>query len=568
MRKIFKNPIFYIILFALLLRLSSVFFALPYADVFGDELPHTITTFKILNAKSLILPFEFNHYLPPLYSYLLLPIYGLIGVLGLIFNVFVSLADFKEFVILYREWFLAPGRILSAFFGAGTVYLIYLFAKKLFNKKVALLSAFLLVINFLHVHESQISHVWVPVVFFIVFSAYSFYSLYLSGKRKWYLLSVLGLGLGYAMGQIGIIFYPFFLLVHYLHTKGKKFFNKNFIEANVWLLVILVLFTVLNFYTFHKHFYDAIAPIFNILGVEDKLLEKATWMSTEKVVKYSFLFNWSFMLRTIFYNSPIVFLFSILGAGVLLRKHKKDLRGVLLVGFPIFLLLFFSVIFYSFLCRYTLPVIPFMIILASYFVFWVYKKLFNNKFVLVFLIVLVSGYSLLASGIYSYKLLKPYTVSSGIEWVYDNIPSGSRVVSDIYLNNNKESIELLQKYNEYNWIDSRKGYLLNMEESQYPQPNYLLIDTNLTDVNFLPEEEKIADYALIFFYDRNGREGEIKKNEILDVFGKREKVISFYPKGEKTYVESLLNLEPHLFLKNILETRYIGPNVEIYRFIK
>ena len=140
MRKIFKNPIFYIILFALLLRLSSVFFALPYADVFGDELPHTITTFKILNAKSLILPFEFNHYLPPLYSYLLLPIYGLIGVLGLIFNVFVSLADFKEFVILYREWFLAPGRILSAFFGAGTVYLIYLFAKKLFNKKVALLS--------------------------------------------------------------------------------------------------------------------------------------------------------------------------------------------------------------------------------------------------------------------------------------------------------------------------------------------------------------------------------------------------------------------------------------------
>ena len=572
--KIFKKPIFYIVLFAFLIRLSGLFFGLPQADVFGDEIVHTIIAFKILDAKSLILPFEFKHYLPPLYSYMLIPVYGLIGVLGMVFNFFSGIEGFTEFVILYREWFLAPSRILSAVFGAGTVYLIYLFAKKLFSEKVAILSAFLLAVNFLHVHESQIGHIWSPIVFFIVLSVYGFFRLYLTGERKWYIVSILGIGLGYAMGQIGIIFYPFFLLAHYLYVRkslpdnkagNTKFLSKNFVEANIWLIAIIILFTVLNFYTVYKHFYDVALAFFKFLNLNFDYLPELSWVYPERVENFSISGNWIFITKTLFYNFPVIFIFSILGAFALFKKLKLDFRNILIFCLPIFTLIIFSFIFYSFLCRYTLPVIPFMIISASYAIFWIYEK-FNKKIILFFLLFLISLYSVLASGLYSYKLLKPYTVSMAVEWVYKNVSSESRVLSDIYINSNKESIEFLKENNMFNWVDTRKKYLSDMKDERYPEPSYFVIDTNLTDPLSLPEGERQVDYALISFYKKEGKEEENKKMKFLDAFGDREKMISFYPKIEKKYIESLINVTPHFFLKNIWGLKYIGPNVEIYKF--
>jgi len=557
-----------ILILAFALRISGMFFGLPHADVFGDEMSNTITSFRVLDNQSLILPFSAKAYLPPLFSYLLATVNGLIGVIGIALGKFAGIAGFKEFVILYKEWFLAPSRIIAALFGVGTVYLTYLLAKKIFSEKIALLSAFLLAINFLHVHETGIGHIWSPLVFFAVFSAHASYCLYLTGERKWYLLSSFSLGLGYAIGQINIIFYPFFLLAHifYIRKNQDKFFSKKFVEANFWTLGLVFLFTALNFYTIYKHFYDVILAVFKIVGLGEAVVSFFPRAIPQTAQNFSLWYNFVFVIKTLFYTSPIVFIFSLLGITVLLKKFKKDFSNIILIGFPVFTLLVFFFIFYHFPSRYVLPLIPFISIIASYFVFWLYENLYPKKSFLVFLVVLVSAYSLLSSVFYSYLLLKPYTVSSGVDWVYENVPSGSRVVSDIYLTNNKESVEFLKKYNEYDWLDTRKLYLSKVDFSTYPNPNYFVIDNNLTDVFSLPEEEKRADYAIVFFYDKEGKEGEIKKNDILNVFGERKKVASFYPKGEKGATESLLNLGAHFFLKNILETRNLGPNVEIYKF--
>jgi len=576
-----KSPIFYIVLAAFLIRICSVFFGLPHALVFGDEMTHTIAAFKLIDAKSLILTFAHDYYLPPLYAYLLMPVYGIIGLFGLVIGFFSNIADFKEFVILYREWFLAPSRVLAAMFGAGTVYLVYLFAKKLFDKKVALLSAFLLAFNFLHVHESQIGHIWSPIVFFAVLSAYSFYSLYLSGERKWYLLSMLGLGLGYAIGQIGIIFYPFFLLVHFLYVKKilrqssgqakSKFFDRKFVEANVWLVVILILFTVLNFFTFYKHLHDAVFPLAKLVGLENRLFENYPHLevATQKSGGFSFLGNWLFMLKTLFFVFPIVFVAFFAGAAVLLKKFGKSVKNILLLGLPFYTLVIFSVIFYAMLCRYTMIVVPFMIIAVSYFIFWLWEKFSpnKNKIFLGVLIIIISFCSVLASVSYSYKLLKPYTISAGIDWFYENVPEGKRVVSSsIYLNKNKESVEFLKKYNVENWVDIRNALVLSIDDNKLPRPNYFVIETDLSDVYSLPESEQKADYALIFFYPKTGRHSEEERYAILDIFGERERIAYLYPKGEKQGMKNFFNLEPHFFLKNILEAKSLGPNVEIYKF--
>ena len=294
-------------------------------------------------------------------------------------------------------------------------------------------------------------------------------------------------------------------------------------------------------------------------------MPELSWVYPERVENFSISGNWIFITKTLFYNFPVIFIFSILGAFALFKKLKLDFRNILIFCLPIFTLIIFSFIFYSFLCRYTLPVIPFMIISASYAIFWIYEK-FNKKIILFFLLFLISLYSVLASGLYSYKLLKPYTVSMAVEWVYKNVSSESRVLSDIYINSNKESIEFLKENNMFNWVDTRKKYLSDMKDERYPEPSYFVIDTNLTDPLSLPEGERQVDYALISFYKKEGKEEENKKMKFLDAFGDREKMISFYPKIEKKYIESLINVTPHFFLKNIWGLKYIGPNVEIYKF--
>jgi hypothetical protein len=379
----------------------------------------------------------------------------------------------------------------------------------------------------------------------------------------------LSLGLGYSIGQIPIMFYPFFLIAHLLYvSKTKiKFWDRKFIEANAWLFGLVAIFTFLNFYTVYKHFYDVLLALSKILGLEEEILAVAPRIPSATMYDFSIFKNWIFIAKTIFYNFPVVFLAAISGSVILFKKFKLDARNIFLIILPWYAIFIFSFIFYHFLCRYTLPIIPFLIIVASYFVFWLWNNALwkKSKIILVAFIVMISFYSLAASGLYSLKLLKSYTLSLAVEWIYKNVPTGSRMMSDLYLNSNKESLEFLEEHNMYSWLDVRKKYLLQMPEEKYPQPNYFLIDTNLTNVSSLPIEDKKMDYAEVSFYSKQ-QENEAINN--LNVFGKREIVFSLYPKGEKKDTQSLLNLQPHFFLKNIWETNYIGPNVEIYKIIK
>lgn len=553
-----------------LLRLASLRFGYPI-EVFGDELSNIIIAFKVLAAKSPLIPYEAGAFLPPLLSYILAPIFAGIGIFGVIAGVFKDVADFTNFVILNREWFLMPARFVSAIFGTATVYFLYLLADKIFNRKIALLSAFLLAVNFLHVHDSQIGHIWAPLTFFMVAITYFSYRLSLTGEKKWYWLSAIFIGLGYAIGQVPIIFSALFLLAHFYYVRktSGRFFDKNFIKAVAMISGLVIMFTVLNFYTFYKHFYDAAAAILQIFGFNIAPTEGYN-INISKVSKYSFSFNWVYMLKTLFYASPVVMAAAALGFFALLKKFRMtDLKNIFLIFAPLGYLLLSSFLYYEMNYRYVLPVIPFLVISASYFVFWFYEKLPFSKgraATLILLIIFISGYSIAASAPYSYKLLKPYTVSQGVEWVYNNIPNGSRIVSAIYLNSDKESVKFGERYNKFNWVDTRKKHLLSLDDQGLPKPNYFLINPNITDIYTLPEEEKKADYFMITFYSE---EKEDEQRAMMSEFrGERELVAKFYPKEEKEEIKNLLNFEPQWIVKNILDVRYIGPYVEIYKTIE
>lgn len=563
--------VYIILAVAFLLRLASFGFGFPI-EVYGDELSNTIIAFKVLASKSIFIPYEAGAFLPPLLSYILMPVFAAIGGLGIFFDIFKNLADFMGFVILNREWFLTPARIVSAIFGTATVYFLYLFAEKMFNRKIALLSAFLLAVDFLHVHNSQIGHIWAPLTFFIVALAYFSYRLSLTGERKWYWLSALAIGLGYAIGQIPIVYYPVFLLIHYYHIRktGKKFFNNDFILSTVVVFGIVAVFSILNFYSFYKHFYDVVLAFSKLFGLEIWSSEKYPWVREHLVNHYSFFGNWAIAFKNIFYTNPIVAIVAFFGFFIILKKFKpSDPKNIFLVFVPFGYLLLSVLLYYNFHYRYVLPVVPFLVVSASYFVFFLRDKvaLLNKKNTLfILLVVIIVAYSVISSFLYSSKFLKPYTVVQGIDWAYANIPQGARIVSGIYLNTDKEGIKFGEKYNKYSWVDTRKKYLLGLDEQEYPKPNYFLINPNITDVYNLPKEEKKADYFFITFYNKEKEAEQLKTMNEFE--GKKELIAKFYPKERKTDMKNLLGFEPQWVGKSVFEIKNLGPYVEIYKTIK
>lgn len=563
-----KKYIILILAFAFLLRLGAVNFGLPYHESFSEELVITATAFKMLAEKSLRADFSFN-YLPPLMAYLLTPVFALIGLLGILMGKFQSLVDYQNFVLLYRENFLSAGRVISALFGTASIYFVFLLAKKFFNKKVAFLAGVLLVFDFIHLHESQNGHIWAAVTFFTVAAFYAFLRVYETGGRKWYVWSGIFIGLGYAMGQVPIVFYLPFLLIHILSRPKKenfkkKILNKNFIYATVIATLIFALFTYLNTYSFQKHFYDVIQTISKAFGFKANILPEIS-----KAARFSFGLNLNVIFRTLFYNNPFVFIAALLGFFVLLKKYRIfDIKNIFLIFFPLTYLIFFSVVFYDFLYRYTLPIIPFLTLSASYFVFWLGSKILSSrsgKIISAVLIAVMFGYSSMISVLYTFKLQRGYTLSKGLEWVYKNIPTGSRIVSGTYITPNKESLGFLKTHNRFNWFDTRKSYLMSLNDGRYPEPNYFILNPGFTDLSSLSDEEKKANYIFVAFYDKEGE--KIRKEFFNFINGEKELIFKIYPTEDKDGIKELINYQPHFLLTTLFKIKYVGPYVEIYKVL-
>lgn len=82
-------------------------------------------------------------------------------------------------------------RLLSVIFGLASIWMLYKFAIKVFNEKIALLSALLLAISPYHVYYSQEARMYSEATFFAVVSMFAFYNLLQKAKIINYLIYVL-----------------------------------------------------------------------------------------------------------------------------------------------------------------------------------------------------------------------------------------------------------------------------------------------------------------------------------------------------------------------------------------
>ena len=562
-----KIVLILILAFAFLFRFTGVNHGLPQ-DLFGDELVHVNAAFNLLEQRTLRANFDFL-YLPPLLSYILAPIFGLYGALGILFGKFQSILEYKNFVLLNWGYFLIFPRIIAVIFGTATIYFLFLLAKKLFNVKLAYAATIFLTFDYLHFHESSHGQFWALATFFIVAGAYFIYQLYQSGEKKYYFWSALIIGLGFGVGYVPIILLPWFLAAHFLNKKSrKKNFRQNLLAKKIifstLLIVVLVSFFIFSnpYHGFYRQFGRAFTIILDFFNYK-------TEFSMESLGKLSYKTNIFGNLKNVIIflwnNSFLLFITTILGVFILLQRKKIDFKNCLIIGVPLICLLGLSSGFSNLYDRYILPAIPFLIIISIYFFYYLADKIFQSvrykNLIFILFIALMIGYSAYMSILYAQKLQRPNTRIQAIHWIYQNIPTGSRIILDIsrfWLNENKESIEFL-KENNPRWFNVRRKYLLTLDESQYPKPNYFIYNLTYLNLEKLDFEKIKADYYIHLI------RGDQKIEQIGSSMLNKELIAKFYPKEKFDDTRSPIGSPLRETFATLKAIDYLGPYVEIYK---
>jgi len=135
------------------------------------------------------------------------------------------------FVMLAYELFgvnAFSARFFSAFFGVLTIISTYHFTKKFINRRIALITAFVLCSALFFVQEF---HLAVPdpyLIFFVSFGLFNFYDFYQNEKNSSWILFYISIGLGVlAKGPVAIVLPAFIVLIFLI---GKKELNWNSIK--------------------------------------------------------------------------------------------------------------------------------------------------------------------------------------------------------------------------------------------------------------------------------------------------------------------------------------------------
>ncbi|NNF08380.1 MAG: phospholipid carrier-dependent glycosyltransferase [Candidatus Eisenbacteria bacterium] len=140
-------------------------------------------------------PKFFNY--PSLTIYLQLLAQGLLyGFLKLVGSVDSSL-DFQRVFFIERSPFYIAGRMVTALFGIGTVWITAKLGAIITNKWLGLFAALLLALNAFHLEKSQVIEVDVPLTFFVVLA---FFFMVRSEELSLKKAVLVGLGIGLAAG--------------------------------------------------------------------------------------------------------------------------------------------------------------------------------------------------------------------------------------------------------------------------------------------------------------------------------------------------------------------------------
>jgi len=546
-----------------------LFFSAGVAGIFydfgvntvGDELPLMTTALKMISDRTLIPDYP-TFYHVPLAVYFYLPFFVLFLLFLRFSGAFTSLEAIKEFGLLNFNEFLPFARLLTVLMGVFSIYLLYKISEKLFNNRViSLLASFLLSSSLMFVQMSHFARVWIPQLMAVLIAFYFITVLYQKekGKIKDYILIGLGVGLAFGTHAIGVLIYFPFLIVHYLKNKGRKLKDIFLTDKNFWLVNFIFIFfyflvSFLNPRGFKNYISsDGFFPSFNTMFGSSS--------SGGNILNS--LGDYGYYFGVLIKYEPILILFSLFGFGILFFKERKKFCFI-----GSFVLVYYVIINLTGLVpRYILPVIPFLSLAAGYGLFYLYKKIetkINKRvaLILVFLVLAVNSILLL---LWDYRLAQPSTITAARSWIYDNIPSGEKIINFdnlLEINENKQAIEDIK--NSTAQFTKKRAYLLSLDETDYPKPNYYMYYYAYDQTASKELLNKKYDYLIVGWWDRSDFEqkmARLKKLNLKQNFA----LVKTFPEGanENNWSTSLADLENPIY--ELFKLKQTGPTVYIYK---
>jgi 4-amino-4-deoxy-L-arabinose transferase-like glycosyltransferase len=250
------------------------------------------------------------------------------------------------------------GGILVLLFGAGCVYLTYLISKKIFKKKIALISAMFLAFSVTFLSFNSMILTGIPSIFFGLLTIYYFI------KKKYFLVGLFsGIAFMTRFAQL-VIFAALFIVIIFDYKKEKNL-QKNILQLISGFLLIIIPYLVFNHFMYGSILYPFLLQKF-LTTYTGGAWHQSWWFYLSNLLKENFLL-----------------LFSIPGIIFIIKKldYKKS---TILFPFLIFFILFTFIDVK--VIRYMIVFLPFLYILTSYGIFNVSSSIKNKKLVATFFI--------------------------------------------------------------------------------------------------------------------------------------------------------------------------------------
>ena len=369
---------------------------------------------------------NFERWFKRFYLYILAVEYGMYYVIGWIFNLFQSPDDFAVKIIRDPYPLFMLGRITSAVFGTGSVWLTYLVGKQLYSRSVGVIAALFLCFNTVNIELSHYARVDACFCF-VVLAAFYWIAKIASDDRQslfWYAFAGILSGIAFQNKMQAIILLFPFAYAYFSRFHWKEYLKALFAKAVfVFCLAYLLGLVIGNPAVL-------VAPISFVKGMVGWGSGAYTTPVNETVSTIGFLVYIKYFYRELGIPQVLLALASL--ALVLFFRQRRDL---LLLSFilPFYGLMGASKYLVSW--SYMIPLMPFLYLLMAktlndgfkrFACFSCWKQFVARSVILLLLmiypVVNVWKLDLSFSGKNTRVLAK--------EWIEENIPFGSKILMD------------------------------------------------------------------------------------------------------------------------------------------
>jgi len=387
------------------------------------------------------------------------------------------------------------GRFYSALFASLSLILIFFLSKKVFNKTVGFLAVFIAAFSPSLIQTAHFAVTESMMVFFLLLIALFSFDLFIPSKDKLATYLKIGLiwGLALATKMASLSFLIIPLTAHLLSVKKlKKQFNFLIIP-----LVSFLTFTIFSLYTFLS---------WNKF-MESMNYENGVVLGKLRVVytlQFTHTLPYLFQAKNLVWQMGPIALIAFLNLIILLfiGLIKKDRKILTFLVFPIVYFLYVGSWHTKFV-RYMVPILPFLAITAGWGLSFLIKKTKILGKVITFIFLIISLiWALAFFNIY----LQTSSRISASQWVYQNIPSGSKILGEhwddglpVSLKDQTPAIYQISQLTIYEPDNEDK---INYYAQELSQADYIIINSRRLygTLMFLPEKYPLTSkyYQLLF----------------------------------------------------------------------